>query len=96
MIPKIPGDRIILRQLAKSDAKDLHRYCKNKDILRHTGIPHKPYELRHAERFIKQTHSAHRKKTAFHYGIENRDTRKIVGVISLFDVNKTHKSGEIG
>jgi RimJ/RimL family protein N-acetyltransferase len=96
MIPKIPGDRIILRQLTKSDAMELYRYCKNKDVLRDTGIPFNPYELKHAEGFIKKTHSDHRKKTGYHHGIEYRNSKKIIGVVSLVITSKFDKSAELG
>lgn len=96
MVSKIEGKRIILRTLTKADVPDLYRYCRDRKILRHTGIPHNPYKREHAERFVKQTHREHRRKTAYHRGIADRTTGRIIGMISLFKISAQHKSAEIG
>ena len=92
----IEGKRIRLRHLVKSDAPGLYKYVHVRDVLYYTGIPHNPYKLEHAERFIKQTKTQHRKGINHHHCLEHKETGEIIGMVSLFRSNIEEKSRETG
>lgn len=94
-IPVIDGKRITLRKLRLSDAGDIYKCLQDKDIIRWTRIPW-PYTLREAKSFIRRTHGNIRAGTAYAFGIELRETEKIIGIISLIDVDLENRCAEIG
>jgi len=92
---KIKGKQINLRKLKKSDAFSIQRNAKDFEIARYTTIPH-PYTLKNAEDFIKLTHLKINKKKAFEYGIELKETRGIIGMIGLMNIDYNNKNAEVG
>jgi RimJ/RimL family protein N-acetyltransferase len=87
---------ICLRPLTFADAQDIYEQVKHKEVVRYTmQIPH-PYHLNDAQKFIKNSIKAYKKKTAYIYGIEHKDTKKIIGVISLSNLDKKNQKCELG
>ena len=95
MLKKIEGTKINLRYHLSSDAVSIFRYASDEAISRHTFIPH-PYTIKDAHEFIKLSGSARRKKVAYHYGIEDKETGQIIGGIGLEAIDRVHHKGEIG
>jgi ribosomal-protein-alanine N-acetyltransferase len=95
MLKNIDGDKINLRQISKSDAMSIYRYARDEAISRYTFIPH-PYRLDDAYEFIKLTHSARRRKSGYHFGVETKDNGQIIGMVGLIAVNHARRNGEIG
>lgn len=91
----IKGKKINLRRLIKSDAQSLFENARDKEISRYTTVPH-PYTLQHAYDFIKMTHRKQRKNEALNLGIELRETKKIIGMISLTKIQKINCNAELG
>lgn len=91
----IEGKRVRLRKIRKPDAKDIYENAKDKEIARHTTLPH-PYRLKHAEEFIKKTQKGLRKKEYFELGIELKEEKKIIGMMSLLHVDYENKNAEVG
>ncbi len=92
---KIEGESIRIRKLRISDAKDLYENVRDKEIVKWTlMIPH-PYPKDGALKFIRRTHYSIKKGNAFAFGIEYRETGKVIGVISIH-VDWKDKKGEIG
>jgi RimJ/RimL family protein N-acetyltransferase len=88
--------RISLRPLRFTDAVDIHKNVKNRSIVRYmVHIPH-PYRLSDARAFIKNSIKAKKDKTAYVFGIVLKQTKKIVGVVSLSKVDKKNKNCELG
>ena len=92
---KIRGERIILRPLQKEDAGSLFNHANDLDIARYTLLPH-PYTLKTALDFINITKKNREKKKAFEFGIELMETEKIIGMISLMNIDEKNKNAEIG
>ena len=92
---KIEGKQINLRKLKKSDALSIYQNAKDFDIARYTTLPH-PYKLKNAKDFIGITHQEIRKKKAFALGIEFKETKEIIGMMSLIDIDHDNKNAEIG
>lgn len=92
---KIEGKQINLRKLKKLDAPAICQNAKDFDIARYTTLPH-PYKLKNAKEFIKMTHQKIRKKKAFELGIELKETKEIIGMMSLMNIDYNNKNAEIG
>ncbi|MBW2993271.1 GNAT family N-acetyltransferase [Candidatus Woesearchaeota archaeon] len=84
---KLEGRQIYLRNLRLSDAKEIQKHANDKNIYRYTQhIPY-PYRLSHAVKFIKGAQERQRKKMACELGIILKQTNKLVGVMSLLQIN---------
>ena len=92
---KIEGKQINLRKLKKSDASAIYRNAKDFDIVRYTTLPY-PYKLKNAEIFIKSTHQKIQRNESFELGIESKETKEIIGMISLAKIDHHSKNAEIG
>ncbi|MBD3217760.1 MAG: GNAT family N-acetyltransferase [candidate division Zixibacteria bacterium] len=95
MLPTLKGQKINLRRVHKSDAESIYRYARDNEISRYTFLPN-PYRIDDAYRFISTTHAALRAKKAFIFGIEHKQEKKIIGMISLEQVNFQHLLAEAG
>jgi len=92
---RIEGKTINLRKLKRSDSQSIYQNAKDFEIARYTTLPH-PYTLNDALIFIKRTHQKMRKKTDYELGIELKENKKIIGVISLMKIDYNNKNAEIG
>lgn len=93
---KIAGKIINLRTLRKSDAQSIFENVNNYKITEYTlNIPF-PYKLKDAKDFIKVTEEKLIDKSAIHFGIEDKKSKQIVGMISLTKIDKTNKNAEVG
>jgi RimJ/RimL family protein N-acetyltransferase len=95
MIETLRGTMLTLRKLRRSDAASIARHAHDMTIARNTFIPF-PYRLEHARQFIGESHKHWRKGTAFHLGIEDPDSGKIVGCVGLECIDHKHRNAEIG
>jgi len=92
---KLEGNQINIRKLKRSDAFSIQRNAKDYDISRYTKIPH-PYTIKNAEDFVRYTHRMSRKKKAFELGIELKETKEIIGMMSFMNIDYKSKNAEIG
>ena len=91
----LPGERINLRVVRKSDAKDLYRGARNHAISRYTFIP-RPYRMDDAVSFIRRTHAIRRQKKGYAFGIEHKESGRIIGMCSVFSILEKHRHAEVG
>lgn len=98
VIPVTEGRRIVLRALKKSDAKSIQENLNDKEVSTYTRVIPYPYTLRHALNFIKisQQHSGSRSREEYSFGIEIKESRKIIGVISLTHIDHQNRNAEVG
>jgi len=88
--------QVQLRPLTLADARDIYENVRDKTIVRYTmQIPH-PYHLSDAQSFIKKSIKAQKAKSGYIYGIELKETKKIIGVISLSNIDKKNLKCELG
>jgi len=93
---KLVGERIILRLLKISDARDIYLNIQDKKIAENILRIPWPYRLKDAQDFIKKTQKSFQKRTAFTFGIELKNKKEVIGCITLDNVNFEHKKAEIG
>ena len=87
--------RVRLRTLNLSDAKAIYEYLKDGEISKWTLI-HQPYKRRNALTFILKSHYKRIWKKEYVFGILLKDTNRLIGIISLLNVNWKDKNAEIG
>lgn len=75
----IQTKRLTIRELTLSDLKDFHRYRSNPEVTKYQGFDVMTTEQ--AEAFIKQNSTKHFGKAGewVQYGIENTETKKLIG-----------------
>lgn len=91
----IEGRIINLRTLRNSDAYSIYKNAKDREVTMYTRLPY-PYRLKYAHDFVRSCQEQYKKKTAFELGIESKITGKIIGMISLVNIDYEHRSGEVG
>ena len=89
------GKRINVRSFKKSDAESLQENINEKLISQFTRAPY-PYNLQDAEDFIDLSNLELKNKKSFLLGIEFKETGKVIGGISLMDVDWKKKEAELG
>ena len=93
---KSPIPEIAIRPLKTSDVQSICENVKDKIITRYTlQIPH-PYRKSDAEKFIKDSQRAWKEKSAYVFGIELKDSKEIIGIVSLDKVDRKNKRCELG
>ena len=92
---KLIGQKINLRKLRSTDAQSIYQNINNKDVMRYLLTP-SPYYLSDAKKFITRTQKKWRNDESYCFGIEDKASGEIIGAISLRNINKSHKFGELG
>ena len=95
-MPKtIQGFKINLRTLKITDALSIYKHAKDREISRFTYLPY-PYKINHAKEFIKKTWRSIKQKNAYEFGIENPETKQIIGMIGFTNIDIKNKNAELG
>jgi len=93
---KLTGEHIILRKVRKSDLTNILMYCQEKKVGQYTTTIPYPYQKKDALDFFKRSHKMERDKTGYNLAIELKDQKGLIGVMSLYHIDKEHRGGEIG
>ncbi len=95
-LPVLSGPRIILRQLRQSDAEALVTQANDKEIAHF--IPHfpYPYTLINARSWINKTLRLIKKDTEYHFCVCNSQTKDMMGMIGLRNINRNDLNVELG
>ena len=90
------GERILLRPLKYSDADDIYKNAREREVSKWTcNIPY-PYTKNDARKFIKHSILGLRKKQTYIFAIVLNDTGRLVGAIEIKPSHKGGKKGELG
>ena len=92
---EIKGEKINLRELKDSDAESIRFHAKDIEVAKEVPLPY-PYTLKHAKDFIKLTKKHWITKEEHQFGIEDPETKKIIGMVGLFNFDKKVKKAETG
>jgi len=88
-------ERLILRKLTLSDLEDVFAYSSDEVVTRHLRWgPHET--LAQTERYLRDVLEGYREGRDGPWGIEHRETGKVIGAIHLFSIQPLHKRAEIG
>jgi len=93
---KLESELFYLRYPRITDADDLTRNINHRDIARWTlNIPY-PYKLNDAKKFIRLAQRRRRATTFYFFVIVWRQSKEVIGGISLAHVNRASKKAELG
>ena len=95
-IPTLETDRLILRELKPEDAEDLRTWLGRDEIYTYWGRPASKGEKNPELLFIDPRPNVKRQPSHdFLWGIEQKSTHKVVGLIEVFDV-ENDRFGKVG
>ena len=91
----LSGEKIILRALEPEDLNFLYQIENNESFweVSHTQVPFSKYILK---RYLENAHLDIYESKQLRLLIEEKSTRKQIGMIDLFDYNPQHKRAGIG
>ncbi|MEM5871758.1 MAG: GNAT family N-acetyltransferase [Candidatus Aenigmatarchaeota archaeon] len=92
---EISGEKVTLKKLKEKYTIQIYKNLQDKEIVKWTLIPW-PYKKRDAFNFVKTAKEKLKKREAYTFGIFLKGTDKLVGCISLKNVSKENKNGELG
>jgi ribosomal-protein-alanine N-acetyltransferase len=94
-IPTLETERTYLRKLLYTDKADIFEYAKNPRVSEHVlWYPHKT-EMDTIE-FLNLMYYSYNKNECGSWGIELKETRKIIGTIGFANWNRDKNEGEVG
>lgn len=93
--PILQTERLVLRKLNKSDAKNIFEIRSDETYSKYTGI--KRYEtVEEAEAYVTRIEGAIDRNEAILWSIDMKDSREYVGGICLWNISDDKTQGEIG
>jgi len=96
LLPTLEGSLINLRRINRSDAASIQHHANDPLVAQYLPFMPHPYSLRDARLWINTTHRLARTDIGYHFGIEDRASREIVGCIGLKNVNRHDLNAELG
>ena len=95
---ELKTNRLILRDLKEADKKVLPSLVNDLDVSRYLAVVPFPYTQKDADWFVEHCKEEYKKKPRENYelGIELQETRELVGVIGLTDVNTWNNRATLG
>ncbi len=95
-IPRLETDRLLLRQLSQSDAEDLRAWLGKDEVYTYWGRPASKDERNPELLFVDARPHVKRKPSHdFIWGIELKETKKVIGILEVFDV-ENDRIGRVG
>lgn len=93
--PTLETDRLILRKLKMSDAKPMFRYRSNKENFKFVDMPIYT-SIEEAKNNISKKNKGVENNKWIIWAITDKDTDKILGTISIWNISKEKLKGELG
>lgn len=91
----VKGQKINLRFPNKKDADSITLHASDIEISEFTFVPH-PYQKKDALDFIKRAAQTRDDLIELHFGMENVEDGKLIGMIGLNEINFIHRRAEFG
>lgn len=93
--PLIETRRLVLRRITMNDARDLHYFRSNKEVLKY--IDKKPENsLAKTRKFIRLLWKLERKGSAVNWALTLKGDNRLMGNICIWNIKKEHHRGELG
>jgi len=93
--PTLTTDRLVLRQLADSDAPEIFVLRSDERILKYIDIA-KANNVGDALAFIHKIDKAVSENQSAYWGIASKETDKLIGTICMWNILQEHYRAEIG
>ena len=93
--PKIETQRLILRQMRVSDAKDMYEYARLPEVSRYLlWAPHD--SLDYTKGYLKQVEAAYKTNDFHDFGIILKSNNKFIGTCGFANLDMANFKGEVG
>ncbi|KGA98392.1 alanine acetyltransferase [Alkalihalobacillus alcalophilus ATCC 27647 = CGMCC 1.3604] len=94
-LPVLETERLILREVVESDAKDLLSYLSKEEVVKHMGLT--PFKtIDDALEEIGWYHSILENKSGMRWGITLKEEGKVIGSCGFLNRSHKHYRAEIG
>ncbi|MCM3569150.1 GNAT family N-acetyltransferase [Neobacillus mesonae] len=94
-LPALETERLLLRKISLADVDDMFAYCSNEAVSKYvTWETHQ--SLKDTEQFINFVLQQYGNKRVAPWGIEFKETGKLIGTIDFVWWHPLHQSAEIG
>jgi len=94
-LPRLETERLILRKMRRSDARDLFAYASNAEVTRYT-MWNTHRTLRDSEHFLDAIEQRYREGQVTNWGIEYKPNDKFIGTCGFVYWAPEHQRAEIG
>ncbi|MBN2095398.1 MAG: GNAT family N-acetyltransferase [Candidatus Aenigmarchaeota archaeon] len=91
----ISGRRVILQPLKNADSREIALQANGRLLAKFTSIP-QPYTAKAALDYIKQSRDEAKEGKRKDFGITLKKSGRVIGVFSIFGINKKAGKAEIG
>ena len=94
-LPVLETDRLLLRPMRMSDARDLFAYASDTEVSRHVlWEPHR--NLGDSRQMLRQVRWQYHRGLPSSYAITLRESGRMIGTIGFMWVNTEYRSAEVG
>ena len=94
-LPQLETDRLILRKLKKEDVSDIYEYGSNDQVSQYTTWP-THQTLADSQAFVDFVLDRYQIQMLAPWGIEHKETGKLIGTIDFVSWQPNHQTAEIG
>jgi len=94
-LPDLPADRVRLRWLTDADAGDIFAIFSEPDVTRYWSSPAFS-DLSQARELIRHIHACFEDRSLIEWGIEDRETGRVIGTCTLADLDTSNRRAEVG
>ena len=94
-LPRLETERLVLRRVRRSDAGDLYDYAQDPEVSRHVlWTAHR--SLADSREFLSQLCRQYRKGLPASFGIEEKETGRLIGTIGFMSLSPENRCAEVG
>ena len=94
-LPTIETSRLSLRWISADDVEDFYTVYSNPDVMRYWSTPPLP-DRTAASKIVSEIHDGFRRRELLKWGIALRTDDTLIGTVTLFHPDFTHRRAEIG
>lgn len=95
-LPRIETERLVLRPMDEDDVPRLAEICNDPELAKATDGIDIPYTEARARKFIMSSLKEAAEGKAAVFGIERRDTGRLIGDIGIWHLDPYHRRGNLG
>ncbi len=94
-LPKLETERLVLRKLLYKDVNDIYSYAHDEEVAQYVMWDAHHSELETLE-FLNVVIELYNKNEPAPWGIELKETKKIIGTIGFVSLESEHNKAEVG
>lgn len=93
--PKIETERLILRRMRVSDAKDMYDYARRDEVTRYLlWAPHD--SLEYTCNYLRQVEKGYRADSFHDFGVVFKENNKLIGTCGFARIDHANSTAEVG